>query len=869
MSISLFELYSPNQAKPDPGIFIEYDNMKDKYSIYRNGQQIFQNRNYEKWIVLKELFINADNFLTYEDLCYPWMDKDKVDFMREELKNRLTDNDNHLSRQELMRMISQEWEDSHLAEDYSRRLETAIAQLRTILDIKDSNVLERVNNRFVLHARPCPPPLKVLFSKELQIVTSYRDLWVPRDSELNEMEENSFHPFSNIYYVCGERGIGKTSLVRQFAKNCICGRASRPELLFHTVLYASFQTDLRTTLGTLLDDAFPEFITKDKEQFVLRILESLEKPVLLILDNFDGTLVPSLQQDKYYQKLCSIGVRLLVVTSTFLSQTRYPRTKVDALPRKELVRLFQFISEQHFTAEEEKIIEALVEHLRDNTYLVSLAAVLCRRISVHQLHRELTHGNVSSFHFPIPDTKWSSNEDHSFFELLGRLYDLSQLKNDPSYETERAILFNMALVPYQGIDRGSLLEKMSCGSDTVRDNLEKSIEALCNQYLLNIEKNQLSVHPLLKDLIAEKELNADVYPLLENFITHTADQMNVASFTAAVDYNLKLALEAYRILSEKADIRSYSFIKLIAGISSAYEFYGNRDKELEYSRIAIPQLISYSEKQNLSDEKKKEVATLLNITGYSMTCFLNSEEDCSDLEVQNKRAYDKALSLIADMEGTPFSVQERSALEILKMKLYGNYGAMHRSLGHHKEAIQYHTQTLRDRMALFQKYKTSTLYFMIAQTQLSLSCDYFDMADSAQNMDEKTEYLFQAMEHVKEARKGYTSRRFQDESNQLKLLRVYNRHAYTFLTVLDVIGDESKVISRTGKDTLEMLEDIHRDLMCVYDLLENFPYKTDQSGYFINEYRMLCRISRKKGFDPGLFSDLDKAVMMLEDKTPS
>ena len=252
-----------------------------------------------------------------------------------------------------------------------------------------------------------------------------------------------------------------------------------------------------------------------------------------------------------------------------------------------------------------------------------------------------------------------------------------------------------------------------------------------------------------------------------------------------------------------------------------------------------------------------------------MTCFLNSEEDCSDLEVQNKRAYDKALSLISEMEGTPFSAQEQPALETLKMKLYGNYGAMHRKLGHHREAIRYHTQTLRDRMALFQKYKTSTLYFMIAQTQLSLSYDYFDMADSTQNMEKKTEYLFQAIEHVEEARKGYTSRRFQDESNQLKLLRVYNRHAYTFLTVLDVIDNESKVFSRTGKDTPEMLEDIHHDLVCVCDLLENFPYKTDQSGYFINEYRMLCRISRKKGFDPVLFSDLDKTVMMLEDNAQS
>ena len=300
--------------------------------------------------------------------------------------------------------------------------------------------------------------------------------FIGRDKELEElytMLEENRHVF-----LCGIAGIGKSELVKAYAKRYI--------KQYTNILYVEYTGNLHQDITDMdfIDD-LPESTEQEQFQRHNCFLRSLKSDILLIIDNFNVTAT----QDSFLSVVLKYRCQILFTT----------RSKLDeycTLPLKEIEdmnALFQLASAFYSEADTYRAtVEKIIETVHSHTFAVELAAKLLEN-GISTPDQLLTRLQVekASFHNEdkikiIKDGQSSKATYYSHIHTLFSLYTLSLKQQD--------IMCNMCFLPSTGISARIFAKWLELPTlNEINDLIETG-------FVQTTKRRTISLHPMIQEI---------------------------------------------------------------------------------------------------------------------------------------------------------------------------------------------------------------------------------------------------------------------------------------------------------------------------------------------------------------------------------
>ena len=301
--------------------------------------------------------------------------------------------------------------------------------------------------------------------------------FIGRDKELEELytvlEENR-HVF-----LCGIAGIGKSELVKAYAKRYI--------KQYTNILYIEYTGNLHQDITDMdfIDDP-PESTDQERFQRHNRFLRSLKSDTLLIIDNFNVTAT----QDSFLSVVLKYRCQILFTT----------RSKLDeycTLPLKEIEdmnALFQLASVFYSEADTYRAtVEKIIETVHSHTFAVELAAKLLENafpyMDNYNYHKGM-NGIIQELTGLLKTKNIGTDSDRALLldfqaTLETKPEKAIKLEKDALAQIENITADNARLVSNLHANLGGLY-RMNGHPDLAREHMEKSISLLDQFNLLHI-----------------------------------------------------------------------------------------------------------------------------------------------------------------------------------------------------------------------------------------------------------------------------------------------------------------------------------------------------------------------------------------------
>lgn len=323
-------------------------------------------------------------------------------------------------------------------------------------------------------------------------IPSATDFFVGRDDELDLLHDKIQD--TNVLFVSGIGGIGKSELVKQYAKKHVND--------YDAIIFVPFVSDVFTIIT---DDAalpicnFKQFPEEKVEEYYARKLRKLKElcddNVLIIIDNFDNA--------EELDKILELNCKMLFTTRCDFSDV-YAQIDLDALKEKQhIIDIFNNFYTKSLSVEDKEIVEEIIDIVEGHTMTVELLAkqMMAGRVSPMQMLERLTDGGIAdSGKEKIRIAKDDSLKTGNAYSHIQALFDLSELNNDEIY-----VLANLCLIPHTGISA-----ELFCKWCEI-DNYD-IINSLVNEGWIRVNKEDdyISLHPiitevLLKNIFSEAE----------------------------------------------------------------------------------------------------------------------------------------------------------------------------------------------------------------------------------------------------------------------------------------------------------------------------------------------------------------------------
>lgn len=310
--------------------------------------------------------------------------------------------------------------------------------------------------------------------------------FVGRDAEITLLHDRIQD--ANVLFVSGIGGIGKSELVKHYAKK----HAND----YYAIIFAPFVSDFFTLIT---DDValpicnFKRFPEEKAEEYYARKLRKLkelcDENVLIIIDNFDNAE----ELDKFLELNC----KMLFTTRCDFSDA-YVQIDVSALKeRKHIGDIFNNFYTKPLSAEDKEIVEKIIDVVEGHTMTVELLAkqMMAGRVSPKQMLERLTDGGIAdSGKEKIRISKDDGLKTGNAYSHIQALFDLSELNDDEIY-----ILANLCLIPHTGISA-----KLFCEWCEI-DNYDIVNSLVAEGWVrLDKERDYISLHPLISAILTEK-----------------------------------------------------------------------------------------------------------------------------------------------------------------------------------------------------------------------------------------------------------------------------------------------------------------------------------------------------------------------------
>lgn len=530
---------------------------------------------------------------------------------------------------------------------------------------------------------------------------------------LEPLVDTAFSDGCAIHAICGRPGMGKTELARSFARQ----RCSRGD--YDTVLWTTYSGgSLRETVLQLPGHSIP--VTGDRYQQMLQLLRETGQPCLLVIDNYDNprNFFRELSiENPVYQDLAACGCHILLTSRLDLSGCAYLRhTELQPLGEAELLRLFDSHYRGTGTPDRALLRHLLIDRLRENTYLVTLAAALTQTVSLEDLVQSFDSMQVTELDDPILGRK---QERASLMEHAKKLMDLSRMTDDPQ---KLRLLRLLALLPAGGMPYGMFFQQ-AFPDKAERQTMKGVSHILAERFWLFIRNQTLSLHPLVRELIADS-MDASSLPDITPYIRSLTKLLCPENYTENMAQGLYWAAAAWEVLMRQK-LNCPETAMLLSHMAADYDILQDRERTAIYGRYALKQ-------RGLL--QGQDLAACLNMVGYAL---LHTEAELRDT---GRNALEDARQILLRLLAEN---PEDRGLILLCAKNQGNLAAYCLTQGAYAQALELHQETLALRQELLRRDPSPELYALVGAAYRGVGTDHFYLSRQA----DPAEHLAQSVEN--------------------------------------------------------------------------------------------------------------------------
>ena len=313
-----------------------------------------------------------------------------------------------------------------------------------------------------------------------------QNLFIGRNRELEEIHYNLSE--NNVMFISGIGGIGKTELVKQYAK--------KYQDEYDTVIFAPFLTDITSMLindVTVPIYNFSQYQEENPLDYYVRKLRKLkelcDERVLFIVDNLD-------EEDENINAITELNCKVLVTTRRDFSEYGYKQLNLDSLEKKEdIIAIFNAYYTRALSEDEASQVEQIIDLVAGHTMVVELLAkqMMAGRITPAKMLEKLQVGISNSGHEKVKSGKDGMLAKRSAYEHIQMLFNISELNDKEKY-----ILANLSLLPYTGVP----VELFHDWCEL--EDYEELNELAANGWIkVNKETDYVSMHPVIAEIEIE------------------------------------------------------------------------------------------------------------------------------------------------------------------------------------------------------------------------------------------------------------------------------------------------------------------------------------------------------------------------------
>lgn len=334
-------------------------------------------------------------------------------------------------------------------------------------------------------------------------LTEPQSFFVGREREIDEIHAHLND--NRILFVNGVGGIGKSELVKQYAK--------KYKSEYDTVIFAPYVSDMNMLIsddGTVPVYNLFQYPAEQPAEYIQRkwrkLKELCDENTLIIVDNLDRDDDPDLN------KLLELGCKFLITTRVDFSEYGYEQLSLDTLAsREEINAIFNEYYKKPLDEKSKGCVDEIIDIVGGHTMTVELLAkqMTAGRITPEKMLSKLKEGGISgSGSERVRTGKDGVLSTRSAYDHIRALFDVSELSEEEIY-----ILANLSLVPHTGISTEFFHDLCELESYDDINDLILNGWIRCDR-----EKDYISLHPVVGDLAFDllDEREVDVSKFLRN-----------------------------------------------------------------------------------------------------------------------------------------------------------------------------------------------------------------------------------------------------------------------------------------------------------------------------------------------------------------
>lgn len=592
---------------------------------------------------------------------------------------------------ELMQMIFEEQQKNNLQDVEIQVLKEQIALIKYILN----NIQEE--RKSPIEAAPSQPqiddPSKI----------------VGHEAILENIQA-MYDGGSNVVFLYGHPGMGKTTLAKRYAR-AVCGERD--------VYFVTYEESIERTVAKLAKSDL-----KNGGKAVLYYWKKgkQEKPVLLVIDNFDGDALQRAGsrnaaeelEGEYYRELVNAGIHIL-----FTTRARIEQNAIEVTPIQETFQLFEKYYGSEIKGEnEKKIIEEIIRILQGNTLLIILVANILKRFDLCEKASEvldrLKNCNMQEettkigTYADIPD-----REAQTVYEQTDALLDMSGIRENSAANT---VFANALLLPLDGMRK----QKFLAFTESKDDNA--LMELVDSSWILT-DSVAVYLHPMVREIAVKNGFLS--VRLCENYCKNVKEKITIgAQFEERLKYK-KYAQEIFKLL-HSTDMLALDLLRLFYDLSDIYDELNEREHSLEIAKVIEDNI-------GLYNSVPMEKIRVMSGVAYSLN-------NCYDgMETLDKAhgLLQQAMQTLEDMMN--FNQTDRREYARIRAMILSNLGSNYlakskcdqtRKIFYLNQALEVHNQALEVRQMEYERLvtdpiKAADMKAAIATSYTTIATDYF------------------------------------------------------------------------------------------------------------------------------------------------
>ena len=515
---------------------------------------------------------------------------------------------------------------------------------------------------------------------------------------------------SNVAFLYGRPGMGKTTLAKRYAR-AVCEERD--------VYFVAYEESIERTVAKLAKSNL-----KNGGKVVMDYWKKgeQEKPVLLFIDNFDenalqragGRGVEEELKGEYYRELVNTGIHIL-----FTTRTRIEQNAIEVTPIKEPLQLFEKYYDRMINGKnEKKIIEEIIRILQGNTLLIILVANILKRFELCSKAPEVLD-RLKECNMQEETTRIGTYADiqdreaQTAYEQTYAILDMSGIRENSVVNT---VFANALLLPLDGMKKQEFLELMDSENDNALMNL------IDNSWVL-MDNGTIYLHPMIRE-IAVRNGYVSV-KLCEKYCKNIKGKIAIrVQFEERLKYK-RYAWEVFKLF-HSSNMLNLDLLRLFYDLSDIYDELDERAYSLKIAKVIEDNI-------NLYDGNPMEKVRVMSGVAYSLNNRYDGMETLDKAHDLLQQAR-QVLETIMDSAQTDRRECAQTRAMILS-NLGSNYLAKSkcdqtRKVFYLNQALEVHRQALEIRQMeyehlLTESQKAADMKASIATSYTTIATDYF------------------------------------------------------------------------------------------------------------------------------------------------